>query len=109
MYRFINALVVKYINLKDHKLNRMWERLTPSAIKLLLMLGSKGRYEGFRSLKSEMGWSQARLLNALRSLEALGLIDVETLRRVPPTNVYRLTDKGREAYKLLKRLGKLLS
>lgn len=87
----------------------MWESLTPSAIRLLLVIGSESGFEGFRSLKSRVGWSQARLLKALRDLERLGLIEVETLRRVPPTNVYRLTDKGRRAYGLLKQLEDLLT
>ncbi|MBS7611451.1 winged helix-turn-helix transcriptional regulator [Candidatus Bathyarchaeota archaeon] len=86
----------------------MWELLTPSTIRLLLLLGSMEGYEGFRSLKSKLKWSQAKLLTALRNLEDLKLIEVETLKRVPPTNVYRLTDKGRRVYELLKKLNELL-
>lgn len=86
----------------------MWSLLTSSAIELLLLLGDKGEYRGFRLLKSDLNWSQAKLFAAIRNLELLKLVEVETLREVPPVNVYRLTDKGWKVYEMLKQIEAVL-
>ena len=86
----------------------MWEKLPPPTIELLLFLSEKEPYIGFRDLKKEIGWSQSKLREAIRKLEALGLITVTPMRATPPKNIYKLTEKGRKICELLRQIEALL-